>query len=486
MARTTFYIGMVNPADPFRQSLGVALEHSLRFLENLDDAPVCPTASLETLRSRLARELTDEGAAPEQVVSDLVRDVEGGILGSTGGRFFAWVVGGVLPASLAADWLTSAWDQNAGIHVSGPAAGLVEEIAGGWLKDILGLPAGASFAFVTGCQMAHVTCLAAARHALLERRGWDVARQGLYGAPPIRILTSGEKHGSVQRALRLLGMGLDQVIELPATALGQLSPEALERELDAGGRSPTIVLLLAGDLCMGAYDPFETLIPIARRHRAWVHVDGAFGLWAAASPRYRYLLRGVEGADSWATDGHKWLNVPYDCGYAFVADPEAHSAAMSHREPYLQRHQEARDQMDWNPEWSRRARGFSTYAALRQLGRKGIAALVEQCCEHAHSLVLGIGRLPGAEVLWEPTINQGLVRFLDSHTGAGDPDHDRRTDEVIAKVLAGGEAYFGGTTWHGRRAMRVSVCNWRTSAEDVDRAVEAVRKALVDAGRKTT
>jgi glutamate/tyrosine decarboxylase-like PLP-dependent enzyme len=467
-----------NPTDPFRQSLGAALEHSLRFLENLDDAPVPPTASLETLRSRLARELTGEGVAPEQVIAELVRDVEGGILGSTGGRFFAWVVGGVLPAALAADWLTSAWDQNAGIHVSGPAAGLVEEIAGAWLKDILGLPAGASFAFVTGCQMAHVTCLAAARHAILERRGWDVARQGLYGAPPIRILTSGERHGSIQRAIRLLGLGLDRVIELPATSQGQLAPEALERELEAGGGSPTIVLLVAGDLSRGAYDPFETLIPIARRHGAWVHVDGAFGLWAAASPRYRHLLCGVEGADSWATDGHKWLNVPYDCGYAFVADREAHSAAMSHRESYLQSHQEARDQMDWNPEWSRRARGFSTYAALRQLGRQGIAALVEQCCEHAHSLVLGIGGLPGAEVIWEPAINQGLVRFLDSQTGAGDRDHDRRTDEVIAKVLAGGEAYFGGTTWHGRRAMRVSVCNWRTSADDVERAVEAVRKAL--------
>jgi glutamate/tyrosine decarboxylase-like PLP-dependent enzyme len=214
-------------------------------------------------------------------------------------------------------------------------------------------------------------------------------------------------------------------------------------------------------------------------------VDGAFGLWAAASPRYRHLLRGVEGADSWATDGHKWLNVPYDCGYAFVADPTAHCAAMSHREPYLQHHQEARDQMDWNPEWSRRARGFSTYAALRQLGRKGVAGLVEQCCEHARSLVLGIGRLPGAEVVWEPTINQGLVRFPDAKAGAGEEDHDRRTDEVIARILAEGEAYFGGTTWHGRRAMRVSVCNWRTSAEDVERAVEAVRRALDDGGWKT-
>ncbi len=468
----------MKPTDPLRETLGGALQHAIRFLENLDEAPVAPTASLETLRGRLARELNEDGIPPGTVVDDLVHDTEGGIVGSTGGRFFAWVVGGALPAALAADWLTSAWDQNAGIHVAGPAAAIVEDVAGAWLKDILGLPPGASFAFVTGCQMAHVTCLAAARQALLERRGWDVARRGLYGAPPVRILASTEQHGSFQRAVRLLGLGLDQIIELPVTAAGELSPEALEQELEAGGSSPTIVLLMAGDLIMGAYDSFEALAPIAHRHHAWVHVDGAFGLWAAASPRYRHLVRGIDGADSWATDGHKWLNVPYDCGYAFVADPHAHQAAMSHREPYLQHHQEARDQMDWNPEWSRRARGFATYAALRQLGRKGVAGLVEQCCEHARSLVLGIGRLDGAEVVWEPTINQGLVRFPSRQPGAGEQDHDRRTDEVIAKVLAGGEAYFGGTTWHGRRAMRVSVCNWRTTPEDVARSIEAVRQAL--------
>ena len=274
------------------------------------------------------------------------------------------MVGGALPAALAADWLTSAWDQNAGIHASGPAAAVVEEVSGRWIKDLLGLPAEASFAFVTGCQMAHVTCLAAARHALLARRGRDVARHGLYGAPPIRILTSSELHGSFQRAVRFLGMGLDHIVEIP------LAADSPESALAAGGDTPTIVLLMAGDLILGAYDDFATLIPIAHRHACWVHVDGAFGLWAAASPQYRHLLRGVEAADSWATDGHKFLQVPYDSGYAFVADAAAHLAAMSHREPYLQHHQQARDQMDWNPEWSRRARGFATYAALRQLGRR--------------------------------------------------------------------------------------------------------------------
>jgi glutamate/tyrosine decarboxylase-like PLP-dependent enzyme len=234
----------------------------------------------------------------------------------------------------------------------------------------------------------------------------------------------------------------------------------------------------AGDLNIGAYDDFEKLIPISRRYGAWVHVDGAFGLWANASPAYRHLLRGVENADSWATDGHKWLNVPYDCGYALVRDAAAQRAAMSYRATYLTHAEDARDQMDWNPEWSRRARGFATYAALRQLGRRGIADVVERCCRHARSLVLSIGRLPGAEVLWEPTINQGLVRFLDPRPGATGEDHDCRTDRVIAAIRATGEAFFGGTTWRARRAMRVSVCNWLTSEEDVKRAIEATATAL--------
>lgn len=222
------------------------------------------------------------------------------------------------------------------------------------------------------------------------------------------------------------------------------------------------------------YDPFADLIPVARRHGAWVHVDGAFGLWAAASPRYRHLLQGVELADSWATDGHKWLNVPYDSGYAFIAHPEPHRAALSHRAAYLTHDAEMRDQIDWNPEWSRRARGFSTYAALRELGRTGVAALIERCCDHAHVMVDGIGRLPGAEVLWRSSINQGLVRFLDPHGS----DHDRRTDEVIAAIGATGEAFFAGTTWRGMRAMRVSVCNWQTSEEDIQRTLGAIAKVL--------
>ena len=462
----------------FREPLQAAVRHALAHIENLDALPVAATASLETLRARLARPLVDDGAPPEQVVEDLVSDSAGGIVASAGGRFYSWVIGGSVPAALAADWLTSAWDQNAGLYAAGPAAALVEEIAGEWLKDLLGIPAAASFAFVTGCQLAHVTCLAAARHAVLERRGWDVEARGLCGAPAIRLFASRERHGSVKRAVRLLGMGSDNLIGLDTDDQGRLDPQALERALAAwhvtDPNSPAIVILQAGELNTGVFDPFDQLIPIAKRYRAWVHVDGAFGLWANASPRFRHLCAGAGAADSWATDGHKWLNVPYDCGYAFVADPDAQRAAMSYQASYWVFERTVREQIDWNPEWSRRARGFATYAAIRQLGRSGIAGTVERCCDCARALTLGIGRLPGAEVLWEPVLNQGLVRFLDP---AG-KDHDRRTDEVIAAILASGEAFFGGVTWRGMRAMRISLCNWMTSERDVERVIRAVGQTL--------
>jgi glutamate/tyrosine decarboxylase-like PLP-dependent enzyme len=462
----------------FREPLQTAARHALAYIENLDAVPVAATASLETLRARLARPLADDGAPPAQVIEDLVSDSAGGIVASAGGRFYSWVIGGCIPAALAADWLTSAWDQNAGLYAAGPAAALVEETAGEWLKELLGIPAGASFAFVTGCQMAHVTCLAAARHAVLERRGWDVEARGLSGAPAIRLLASRERHGSVKRAVRLLGMGSDNLIGLDTDDRGRLAPPALEQALAADPDSPAIVVLQAGELNTGVFDPFEQLIPIAKRYNAWVHVDGAFGLWAAASPRFRQFCAGAAAADSWATDGHKWLNVPYDCGYAFVADPNAQRAAMSYQASYWVFERAAREQIDWNPEWSRRARGFATYAAIRQLGRSGIAGIVERCCDHARALTLGIGRLPGAEVLWEPVINQGLVRFLDP----SGRDHDRRTDEVIAAILAGGEAFFGGVTWRGKRAMRISLCNWMTSERDVERVIDSVARVL-QAGR---
>jgi glutamate/tyrosine decarboxylase-like PLP-dependent enzyme len=278
----------------------------------------------------------------------------------------------------------------------------------------------------------------------------------------------------------LLGIGKSHVLLLDSDERDCLRADELERALRIDPSTPTIVLLQAGDVNIGAMDDFKTLIPLAKKYNAWVHVDGAFGLWAGASPRYKHFVVGVEAADSWATDGHKWLNVPFDSGYAFVAHPESHRASMSHRAAYITHDADARDEMDWNPEWSRRARGFPTYAALRQLGRNGVAEIVENCCEHAHSLVMEIGKLSGTEVVWEPTINQGLVRFLDKKPGATQEDHDRCTDQVIAAIVASGEAFFGGTTWRGRRAMRISVSCWRTTSDDVSRTVRAVEKVLRD------
>jgi glutamate/tyrosine decarboxylase-like PLP-dependent enzyme len=465
-------------SSPFRPVLERALEHALAHLEDLDRAPVATTATLAELRARLARPLPEGGTDAVQVLDDLVTDAAGGVLGSAGGRFFGWAIGGSLPAALAADWLTSAWDQNAALYACGPAEAVIEEVCGAWLKDVLCLPAGAGFALVTGTQMAHVTCLAAARHTLLARRGWDVERRGLPGAPRLRVLSGSERHGSIERAVRMLGLGSDCVEDLPVDGEGRLRAATLEAALASAPEAPTIVLLQVGDLNTGAFDPCDELISPAHSLGAWVHVDGAFGLWAAASPAQRHLLAGLGDADSWSTDGHKWLNVPYDCGYAFVADAAALRGAMSHRAAYLTHDDDARDQIDWNPEWSRRGRGVATYAALRELGRRGLADLVERNCRHARALVMRLGALPGAEVVRGPGHNQGLVRFRDLGPGATEADHDRRTDQVVAAIAGSGEAFFTGTTWHGKRCMRVSVLSWRTGEEDVDRAVEAARAAL--------
>jgi glutamate/tyrosine decarboxylase-like PLP-dependent enzyme len=468
-----------------RAALELALRSALDYLSSLDERPIGATASIDDLRRRLHKPLRDSGLAAEDVVEQLVNDVAGGLHGSAGGRFFAWVVGGTVPAALAADWLASAWDQNAGMYAVSPAAAIAEETAGAWIKDLLRLPATASFALVTGGQMANTTGLAAARHRVLKTAGWDVERQGLFGAPPIRVVTGEHRHATIARSVRLLGMGTDCVVDLPLDAEGRLASAALEDALSTGAGAPTIVLLQAGEINTGAYDDFAALIPIAKRYGAWVHVDGAFGMWAAASPKLRRVLDGVAAADSWATDGHKWLNVPYDCGYAIVADPEAHRGAMSQAAAYMLPSAVARDQVDWNPEFSRRARGFATYAAIRHLGRAGIAAMVERCCAHAHAMAVGIGQLPGAELLWEPTINQGLVRFLDPRAGAVDGDHDRHTERVVSAIVASGEAFFAPTTWRGKRCMRISVSSWQTSSADVSRAVAAARAAIESSRRAT-
>ena len=469
---------MIESTFGVRSALQAAFAHALSYLESQDKAPVGPRHDADVLRGRLFRKLEAEPTDPATVIEELVEDVEGGLLRTSGGRFYAWAIGGSLPAALAADWLTSAWDQNAALYACSPAAAIVEEVVGAWLKKLLNIPPLASFALVTGCQMAHVTCLTAARHALLARVGWAVEDRGLSGAPSIRLVCSSSRHASIERAVRFVGFGTANVTYLRPDDDETMSPSALRSALEADPSRPTIVLLQAGDINTGTFDSFENLVPIAHEGGAWVHVDGALGLFAAASPTYRHLVRGAEAADSWATDGHKWLNVPFDCGYAFIVDSKAHRAAMSTEAPYIAGSTRARDEINWNPEWSRRARGFSTYAALRELGRTGLAEMIDRTCRHARSIVEGIGDLEGTEVLWSPVINQGLVRFLARNTSRTDADDNARTDEIIARVVQGGEAFFGPTTWRGIRAMRVSVLNWRTSEADVVRAVRAVADAL--------
>lgn len=459
------------------ETLQHTLTHATAYIRGLNNRPVAATATLDELRARLGGPLPDQGLNPCRVIDELVAGTAGGHLGCAGGRFFGWVIGGSLPAALAADWLTSTWDQNAGIYACGPAAAVVEEVAGSWLKQLLGLPSEASFAFTSGCQLAHFTCLAAARYAVLREAGWDVNLEGMCGAPPVRIITSEERHGSLDRAVRYLGFGRRSLITIPSEQNGQIDPLAFRAAMAADG-GPCIVVLNAADLNVAAFDPFDKLIPMAKAARAWVHIDGAFGLMARASKSKRRLLAGVELADSWATDGHKWLNVPYDSGLAFVRDCEAHRASMTVSASYITVDGKARDQIDWNPEWSRRARGFAIYAALRELGCAGLEELIDRTCAHAHALVTGMGALPGVEILCTPQLNQGLVRFLALRPNATDADHDARTESVIAAVNASGQAFFSGTTWRGKRAMRVSVVNWRTSSDDVRQSIAAVASAL--------
>jgi glutamate/tyrosine decarboxylase-like PLP-dependent enzyme len=456
--------------------LEAAARHAATYVETLPYRPVAPTITLEELQRRLAKPLPETGVAPEKVIDELVRDIDDGILRSNSGRFFGWVIGGTLPVALAADWLTSVWDQNAASNLTSPAEAVVEEICGEWVKALLGIPKPASFAFVTGCQMAHTTALASARHKLLRDRGWDVEKLGLAGTPQVRILTSENRHESIMRSVRLLGIGTDAVEHVRTDNEGWIDIEDLKRALQRWERRPVIVCLQAGDLHTGIFDPFDKACQVAHAANAWVHIDGAFGLWVGASERYRHLLSGVDQADSWATDGHKWLNLPFDSGIVFVAHPWAHRAAFAQSASYSIPREESRNQKDWNPEWSRRGRGFTFYGAIRALGRSGIGAIVDRCCAHAARLVDGIGGLPGAEVVATPVINQGLVRFL-SDTG----DHDSFTDDVIGRIQAKGVAWFGGATWHGMRVMRVSFCNWATTDSDINRALASVREALTDA-----
>ena len=457
-------------------ALEAAAAHATRFLRGLPERPVAARAGAAELAARLGGPLPDGPSDPAEVVAQLAKLADDGLVASAGPRYFGFVVGGSLPAALAADWLTAAWDQNAGLFVLGPAAATVEDVAAGWLTDLLGLPSTVSTGFVTGGQMATLTGLAAARHHVLAAAGWDVERDGLIGAPPVEVVVGAERHVTIDAALRLLGLGSGRLRVVDADDQGRMDAGALPEAL-AACQGPTIVCAQAGNVNTGAIDPLPAICAAAHEHGGWVHVDGAFGLWAAASPALRHLVAGIEQADSLATDAHKWLNVPYDSGLVFVAHPEAHLAAFSTVAGYLLPGKAGeRDPDAYTPEFSRRARGFPVWAALRSLGRSGVAAMIERGCGQARRFADALGAADGVEVLNEVVLNQVLVRFPDPGG-----DHDGRTREVVRRVQAGGTLWLGGTSWHGMAAMRISVSNWSTTDADVDRSVAAILAAADEA-----
>jgi glutamate/tyrosine decarboxylase-like PLP-dependent enzyme len=461
----------VDPPD-WKAPLGEAFDRALMYLEGLPDRPVRSTASLAELRATLGGPLPEEPAESREVIAALAAAAEPGVVPSSSGRFFGFVVGGATPAAVAADWLTSVWDQNAGLYVLGPAASVVEEVAGAWLAELLGLPRQVSVGFVTGAQLANTTGLAAARYEMLRRVGWDTEVAGLCGAPRLQVIAGQGRHGTIDRALRLLGLGTASIVEVEMDAQGRMQLAALRRALEQDD-GPAIVCTQVGNVNTGAVDPVGEICDVAHGHGAWVHVDGAFGLWAAASPRLRRLVAGVERADSWATDAHKWLNVPYDSGLVFCAHPEAHRAAMGVRASYLVHGSDGqRDALDYNPEHSRRARGFAVYAAIRALGRSGIAEMVERCCAMAQRFAEQLAAADGVEVLNEVVLNQVLVRLH-----APDGDNDGHTYRVLERLQHDGTCWMSGTVWKGQAAVRISVSNWSTSPDDVDRSVAAMLRA---------
>ena len=442
-----------------------AHEHALTWLSSLGDRAVPPSASVAEVVAALGAELPAGPTDPSAVVDLLVNGVEGGLTAMPSGRFFGFVIGGTHPAGMAADWLTSAWDQNAGLRTVTPAATAVEDLAEAWVLDLLGLDAGSAVGFVTGGTMANFTCLAAARGAVLARAGWDVGNDGLVGSPGVRVLVGTERHDSVDLVLRYLGLGAPELVAVDEQ--GRVDPAAIRRMLGSGDDRPTVVVVQAGNVHSGAFDPFEEAIAAAHEYGAWVHVDGAFGLFAGASPAYRHLLDGYEAADSWATDAHKTLNVPYDCGLAIVRDPAALRAAMSMHGDYLI-HDVAGDPFEKVPELSRRARAFTVWAVLRSLGRSGVAELVEGLAGHARAFADGIADIDGAEVLNDVVFTQVCAAFGD----------DARTRDVVRRMLDDGTAWTSGSVWRERAVLRISVSNWSTTNADVERTLNALRAAF--------
>jgi glutamate/tyrosine decarboxylase-like PLP-dependent enzyme len=459
--------------EQYERVLEVADERARRYLAGVDDRPVAEQASVQELRAALDRKLPDEGEDPATIVDELAEAAEPGLIALGNPRYFGFVIGGTLPAALGAEWLTTAWDQIASLYVCGPSAAVAEEVAGRWVLEVLGLPTGAGFGLTTGGTMANFSGIAAGRHAVLQRQGWDVEAKGLNGAPAVRVLVGEHAHATIFVALRLLGLGDQNAVRVKADEAGRMDPEALAAELGRGD-GPAIVCAQAGEVNTGCFDPFPALTEICREHDAWLHVDGAVGLWAAASREFDHLTEGLDGADSWSTDAHKWLNVAYDCGFIAVKDPDHLRGAMGISAPYLTAAPDARDSYQYVPESSRRARGFPLYAALRSLGRKGVADLVERCSAHARLMAAELEADPALEVINEVVINQALIGVV------GDESGDLITD-AVERIQEDGTCWLAGTRWRGRPAIRISVCNWQTSEDDIHRSAAAIRRAVLEA-----
>lgn len=449
-------------------ALDAAHAAALRFLDSLDDRPVWPRASLDDMVAEFGGPLPDEGTDAAELVADLARRADPGLVAIPGGRFFGFVIGGTLPAALATDWLLSAWDQNSGSSTMTTATVALERVAGQWVCELLGLPASASVGFVTGAQLSNYVCLATAQHAVLRRAGWDLTRRGLRGAPAVRLVVGTHRHGSIDRAARFCGIGADELVIVPADGEGRMVPAALTEALGDPDGTPTIVCLQAGEVHTGAFDPVDELVAIAKRHDAWVHVDGAFGLWAAASPALRHLTAGIGDADSWTTDAHKTLNVPYDCGMAIVRDPADSIAMFRTGGDYLM--YTGLDPWDVTPELSRRARGVPTWAALRALGRSGLAELVERLHANARRLEAGLRRVPGITVVNEVAYTQVMLRL----------DDDAATRALGAAILVDGTAALTGAEWGGHAVLRCSMSSWATTPDDIDLTVAAIARLAAE------
>jgi glutamate/tyrosine decarboxylase-like PLP-dependent enzyme len=449
--------------------LDLARDRAASFLRDLPSRHAGAQSTRDELLGALKVPLTDDGEDPASVLDALAEGVEGGLIACAGPRYFGFVIGGSLPVALAADWLTSAWDQNAGIYKTSPAASVVEDICREWLLELFDLPRTASVGFVTGGQMANFTALAAARHGVLRRVGWNVEENGLAGAPPVHLVVSAAAHITIHSSMRMLGFGTRALVKVDADEQGRMRADSLRetlRKLDG----PVIVCAQAGNVNSGAVDPLREIAAITHERDGWLHVDGAFGLWGRATPSKRALLDGCELADSWANDAHKWLNVPYDSGIVIVRDSASHRASMTVSAEYLEQTSGVeRDNFDWVPEFSRRARGFPIYAAIRALGRRGIAALIDGCCDRARQFAELLSQDARVAILNDVVLNQVLVRFGDS---------DELTREVIARVQREGTCWLAGTTWQDKAAMRISVSNWSTTAEDVEKSVSAILRCV--------